>query len=364
MNSVRFGILGAGRGADLAQAIHHAPTAELVAICDQDMERLVNVTDKFPPLKTYNSWAAMLDSDIDAVIVASPMPLHVQHSIDALKAGKHVLSEVTAATSIEQCWQLLEAVLSSNRKYMLASNYCYMRSWSIVMGLVKAGKFGQLYYGEADQIQDFKAGFPHPKQGYNWRTEELALRRGHHYITHDLGPLYQAFGERITQVVCLGSGQHHLSWAQADDTCIVLCHTEQGKLIRIRLDFFSSRPTNFVYYGLQGTDACYEAPRGPQDQHKIYIDGQTPQGTWQDLWEFKDYLPDAWKQVPKESVDDSYNGGTPLMIEDFSCCIIEDRRPPIDIVDALNMTAPGLVSEISRERGGVPVDVPDFSKST
>jgi len=140
MNSVRFGILGAGRGADLAQAIHHAPTAELVAICDQDMERLVNVTDKFPTLKTYNLWAAMLDSDIDAVIVASPMPLHVQHSIEALKAGKHVLSEVTAATSIEQCWQLLEAVLSSNRKYMLASNYCYMRSWSIVMGLVKAGK--------------------------------------------------------------------------------------------------------------------------------------------------------------------------------------------------------------------------------
>ena len=136
MNSVRFGILGAGRGADLAQAIHHAPS-ELVEICDQDMERLVNITDKFPTLETYNSWAAMLDSDIDAVIVASPMPLHVQHSIDALKAGKHVLSEVTAATSIEQCWQLLEAVLSSSRKYMLASNYCYMWSWSIVMGLVK-----------------------------------------------------------------------------------------------------------------------------------------------------------------------------------------------------------------------------------
>tara|TARA_B100000809_G_C15004488_1_gene482698 strand:+ start:242 stop:409 length:168 start_codon:yes stop_codon:yes gene_type:complete len=52
------------------------------------------------------------------------------------------------------------------------------------------------------------------------------------------------------------------------------------------------------------------------------------------------------------------------MIEDFARCIIEDRRPPIDIVDALNMTAPGLVSEISRELGGIPVDVPDFSKGT
>ena len=68
--------------------------------------------------------------------------------------------------------------------------------------------------------------------------------------------------------------------------------------------------------------------------------------------------------MPEEAVDNSYNGGTPLMIEDFACCIIEDRRPPIDVVDALNMTAPGLVSEISRELGGAPVDVPDFSKGT
>ena len=362
MDLVRFGILGAGRGADLAQAMSHTPAAKLVAICDQDEERLVAMANKSPVLKTYTSWQAMLDSEIDAVIVASPMPLHVQHSIDALAVGKHVLSEVTAATSIEQCWQLREAVLSSNRKYMLASNYCYMRPWSIVMGLVKAGRFGQLYYGEADQIQDFKAGLPHPKQGYNWRTEELALRRGHHYITHDLGPLYQVFGERVTQVACLGSGQHHLSWAKADDTCIVLCQTEHGKLIRIRLDFFSSRPTNFVYYGLQGTSACYEAPRGPQDQHKIYIDGQTPPGTWQNLLEFEDYLSDEWKRMPEETIDNGYNGGVPLMIEDFTRCIIEDRRPPIDVVDALNMTAPGLISEISRERGGVPVDVPNFSK--
>ena len=55
MNSVRFGILGAGRGSDLAQAMHHVPTAELVAICDENKERLVTVADKLPTLKTYNS---------------------------------------------------------------------------------------------------------------------------------------------------------------------------------------------------------------------------------------------------------------------------------------------------------------------
>jgi predicted dehydrogenase len=339
-----------------------APTAELVALCDIDEAQVIRAAADIGISKTYTSWEAMLDTDIDAVVVASPMPLHVPHSVAAIAAGKHVLSEVTAATSIEQCWELLEAVRASDRKYMLASNYCYMRPWNIVVGLVKAGKFGELYYGEADQIQDFKAGFPHPDTGYNWRTSELALRRGHHYITHNLGPLYQVFGERVTSVVCLGSGQHHLEWAKADDTCVVLCQTESGKLIRIRLDFFSSRPNNFTYYGLTGVNASYEAPRGPKDEHKIYIDGQTPRGTWQSLWDFEAYLSDDWKMMPKEAIDNSYNGGTPLMIEDFARCIAENTRPPIDVVDALNITAPGLISEVSRERGGVPVDVPNFGK--
>ncbi|NCO42207.1 MAG: gfo/Idh/MocA family oxidoreductase, partial [Armatimonadetes bacterium] len=49
-----------------------------------------------------------------------------------------------------------------------------------------------------------------------------------------------------------------------------------------------------------------------------------------------------------------------LMIEDFARSILDDTRPPIDVVDALNMTAPGLLSEVSRERGGEPVEVPAF----
>ncbi|MEW6356159.1 MAG: Gfo/Idh/MocA family oxidoreductase [Planctomycetota bacterium] len=358
MNKVRIGVLGAGRGIGLAKAMRLAPSAELAAICDADEQRLTKAAEA---ARTYRRYEDMLDAkDIDAVLVASPMPLHVAHSVAALKAGKHVLSEVTAATSIEQCYELLEAVKKSGRKYMLAENYCYIRPWTIVLGMVRAGVFGQVYYGEADQIQEFKGGFRHPGVGYNWRTAELALRRGHQYITHNLGPLYQALGERISTVVCLGSGQHHIEWAKADDTCIVLGRTPSGMLVRIRLDFFSNRPNNYLYFGLQGAKAGYEAPRGPKDEHKIYVEGRTPRGAWQSLSDFSEYLPAAWKSMPPEAVNDSHDGGSPLMIEDFARSILDDTRPPIDVIDALNMTAPGLMSEVSIEQGGAPVDVPEF----
>jgi len=360
MAKVRIGVLGAGRGAGLAKSVRLAPSIELAALCDMNEERLAAAAAVTGAQATYTTYEAMLDSDLDAVLVASPMPLHVAHAVQALGAGKHVLSEVTAATNIEQCWELLESVKASGRKYMFAENYCYMRPWMLILGMVRAGLFGEVYYGESDQLQDFATNLPHPDTAANWRTSELAMRKGHHYITHDLGPLYQAFGERICRVTCQGSGQHHVSWAKADDTCVVLCETESGKLIRIRLDFFSRRPNNYEYYGLQGTKATYEAPRFPEDGHRVYVEGQTPRGTWQSIWDYESYLPEAWRRMPADAINDHYDGGAPIMLEEFARCILDDTRPPIDVVDALNMTAPGLLSEVSRERGGVPVDVPEF----
>ncbi|PJB62481.1 MAG: hypothetical protein CO096_25360 [Armatimonadetes bacterium CG_4_9_14_3_um_filter_66_14] len=357
VNGIRIGILGAGRGTALARAAQRASNATVVAFCDQDQGRLAQAAAAIEGAATYTDYEDLLAADLDAILVASPMPLHAEHSIAALQAGKHVISEVTAATTMDQCWALLEAVNASGLRYMLAENYCYTRPFLILKGMVDAGLFGEVYYGEADQIQEFKGGFPPPDTGYNWRTAELALRLGHQYITHNLGPLYQAAGDRVVTVACQGSGQHFLDWAKADDTCVALCQTESGKLLRIRLDFFSDRPMNYQYLGLQGTGACYEAPRGPKDEHKVYVHGQTPRGEWQSLFDFDKYLPARW---PAGLTDDGIDAGAHLMIEDFARSILDDTRPPIDVVDALNMTAPGLLSEVSRERGGEPVEVPAF----
>ncbi len=360
MNTIKIGVLGAGRGAGLAKSMKYAPSAELAALCDADETRLANAAAATGVQQTFTSYEALLDSDVDAVVVASPMPLHVEHTVQALAAGKHVLSEVTAATTMDQCWELLEAVRASKCKYMLAENYCWMRPWSVVMGMVKAGVFGEVYYGEKEQIQELKGAVPAPEVCYNWRTAELAMRQGHHYITHDLGPLYWAMGERVKTVVCMGTGQRHLSWAVADSTCTVLLETVGGRLIRIRLDFFSDRPNNFTYYALQGTGAAYEAPRAEGETHRIYVHGQTAPGTWDSLWDYSEYLPESWKSMPQEAVNDSYDGGSPLMLEEFARCILDDTRPPVDVVDALNMTAPGLLSEVSRQKGGAPIEVPEF----
>lgn len=360
MSQVKIAVLGAGRGASLAKSMKYAPSTELWALCDGDEQRLAAAVAATGVQRTFSSYEALLDSEVDAVVVASPMPLHVEHSALALKAGKHVLSEVTAATSMDQCWELLETVRNSGRKYMMAENYCWYRPWSIVMGMLKAGLFGEIYYAESEQLQDFATGLPAPDVAYNWRTAELAMRLGHHYISHDLGPLYWACGERIAAVTCQGSGQRHVPWAVADSTCTVLLETVSGKQIRIRLDFFSHRPNNYTYFGLQGTGAAYEGSRAAGEEHRVYVHGRTEPGQWESLWNYTEYQSDGWKSLPPEAITDSYDNGAPLMLEEFAQCILNDTRPPVDVVDALNMTAPGLMSEVSRQKGGCPVEVPEF----
>lgn len=50
------------------------------------------------------------DPGIDAVYLATPMQLHASQSVQAMRAGKHVLTEVIAATTLDECWELVETV--------------------------------------------------------------------------------------------------------------------------------------------------------------------------------------------------------------------------------------------------------------
>jgi hypothetical protein len=201
-----------------------------------------------------------------------------------------------------------------------------------------------------------------PPDAGSWLTAEWAMRQGHPYLTHYWGPLYRALGEPLATVECRGSGQHHRSWAKADDTTVVLGNTASGKLVRLRVDFFSPHPTS-GYIGLQGTEAAAEicASGGDADQ-RVYVKGRSEAGTWQSLWDYAEYLPPAWSKYPPDATIKTLDSGLPLMIEEFAHSIVERRASPIGVVDALRITAPALASEMSRAQGRA-VEVPDYGSA-
>ncbi|MBC7527872.1 MAG: Gfo/Idh/MocA family oxidoreductase, partial [Chthonomonadaceae bacterium] len=154
-NALKIGIVGK-RGLSFLSGLRSLAGVEVLAFCEQNPQTLQTEADKHGIPQRFAEYTAMLDK-VDAVVVATPMPLHVPQSVLALGAGKHVLSEVTAAVSIDECWQLLDAVKSSGKTYFFAENYCFLEPNVLIGELVKKGLFGDLYFGEGEYLHEVRA---------------------------------------------------------------------------------------------------------------------------------------------------------------------------------------------------------------
>lgn len=355
---LQVGIVGVSRGNSYLRLFSRLPETRVYALCDQDASRVAAVASDLDVPHTFTDYSAMLEADVDVVVVCTPMHLHAPMAIQALDRNRHVLSEVTAATDLQQCCALVDAVIRSRAKYMLAENYGYIKANVLVRELVRRGFFGEIYYAEGEYLHELKELCERTPWRKVWQTG----RRGCTYPTHSLGPLLEWFDDRLVTVNCIGTGQHtDPTRHRLDDTTLLLGTLARGGLVRIRFDMLSNRPHNLAYYALQGTRGCYEASRGLGDDHKIWLaDFESDPNRWHSLWEYERFLPEAWRTPPAEAGASGHWGSDYFVVRAFVDAILGDTAPPIDVYRALDYTVPGLVSEFSIVRGGVPVPVPDF----
>ncbi|MBM4083358.1 MAG: Gfo/Idh/MocA family oxidoreductase [Planctomycetes bacterium] len=360
---LKVAIVGAaGRGGGFFKTFNICPHTTVHALCDIDQEKLDKKAKELGIALAFTDYEQMLDrAKPDIVVIGTPMPFHAPQAIAALERNVSVLSEVPAAVSIEQCYELVKAARKSKARYMMAENYCYMRPNVLVRELVRAGLFGEPYFGEGEYIHELKGLNEITKWRRRWQTGI----NGCTYPTHSLGPHIQWFEQRVVAVSCFGSGHHYRdprgNLYENEDTTTMACRMEKGGLVQVRLDMLSDRPHNLTYYSLQGTDGCYEAPRGLGDEPKIWLRAVHGKDMkWRPLRELEEkHLPKHWLNPPEEAVKAGHGGGDYWEVMDFASAIIEGRDPPIDLHRALDMTLPGLVSQQSILEGGRWLAVPD-----
>jgi len=280
-----------------------------------------------------------------------------RQKIAALDASYGVPVEIKAG----ECWQLVNAIKSSGKKYMMAENYTYMKPNVLVRELARRGTFGEVYFGEGEYIHELKG----LNEITKWRRKWQTGRNGCTYPTHSLGPVLQWFNERVVTVACFGTGHHYRDPRGDDyeneDSTTMICKTTKEGQINIRLDMLSNRPHNLTYYSLQGTKGCYEAPRGFGDSPKIWLADYSDSMAWRLLWDFEaEFMPDMWRNPPDEALRAGHGGGDYFEVREFVDSIVNGTKLPIDVYEALDMTVPGLVSEVSINWFGIPLPVPDF----
>jgi len=146
----------------------------------------------------------------------------------------------------------------------------------------------------------------------------------------------------------------------------MLCQLSRGGLVRVRVDMLSNRPHLMHYYALQGTRGCFEAARGIGDVDKVWLaDRCDDPNAWRPLEDFADeFLPESWRRWGEQARRAGHGGGDFLQVMDFLAAVTEGASPAVDIFAALDFSLPGLVSQESLLRGGVPLPVPDFRAMT
>ena len=364
LEKLNLGIVGAcGRGASFKAACDALGTVTVVAVCDVNAEGLAEAAERLGAAETYTDYDEMLEkSDLDGVILGTPMQFHVPQAIAALDKGLHVLSEVPAGVSIDECKALVQAANRSSGVYMMAENYTYIRSNAIVREMVRRGEFGTPYYAEGEYLHELKE----LNEITTWRRRWQTGINGVTYGTHSLGPILQWMpGDRVVGVCCAGSGHHYKDPRgdeyENEDSCVMLCKMGSGGLVKIRVDMLSDRPHAMPNYQLQGTDGCYESARAHGEANRIWLRSRCENpNEWKNLTGFEEeFMPDFWKEAMDAAQKAGHGGGDYFEVLDFVDAATGKRPADIGIHESMDMTLPGLYSQQSILQDGAWLAVPD-----
>ncbi len=387
--TVRIAIVGTGlRGRSILGELLAIEGVKITALCDvvEDKVRraaaMVTKAGHAEPAMFFNGEKdferLVQRDDIDFVYTATPWPWHTPVSLAAMRAGKHVGSEVPIATSVDDCWELVETSEKTRRHCLMMENCCYGNSELTVLRMVREGVFGTLLHGEAAYLHDLRALLFEDKDEGLWRRLPHTLRNANFYPTHGLGPVAQYMGvhrgDRFEYMVSMSSVEAGLSewrdakvpkdspkWKEkyvAGDMNSSLIKTARGRTILLQHDVVNARPYSRLN-NLQGSKAIFNdyPPR-------VYVEG-TPGGErWTALADLnKKYEHPLWTAVGDLARQNGGHGGMDfIMAYRLVQCMREGLVPDFDVYDAAAWSVPFPLSEESVRKGSAPIKFPDFTR--
>ena len=387
---MRLACLGlGGRARYLLSLYTQHPDVELIAVCDR-FTRNVELTKQYLKSDAFNTYLAydamMAGEKPDALFIAIDPDVQVAYACDAMRRGVHVMTEVPAAYSIDQCRQLVDAVEATGRLYQLNEQTRYMYFITKWKEMYEAGDFGHILFMEGeymhyerwDNYVDLNTGdFWHDRRGTmkpgvngdvtgaggasnlapTWRYN--SFKHPIYYLPHELSPLLRITGDRVKRVSCMGTraGSYHDPSVQSDsrDLEVALMHTDNDTVMRLAAGFTSPhgyrRDAGCHWYHVAGTKADAETARTTEDSTKLW----TADGGWRyDAWPFSD--PEA-SEVAKQA---GHGGLDWYPIEAFVKAFYDQSNPLMDVYKAVETAAPAIIAARSSELGGVMLEVPDF----
>jgi predicted dehydrogenase len=390
ISNVRIGFIGVGgRGSGHVRDLLLIPNVQLKAICDivpSKVERIQNMVEKAgqPRPEAYSRGEQdykrlCARNDLDMVYIATPWEWHVQMAVEAMKNGKHAAIEVPAATTLEECWQMVETSENTGKYCIQLENCCYDRVELMALNMARKNLFGELVNAECGYLHDLRSlKFSNQGEGL-WRLNHALRRNADIYPTHGLGPVAQTFGinrgnlfdhmvsmasksyslkEYATTKFGAGSPQSKLDIALGD-VVTSLIRTAAGQTITVVHDTNTPRPYSrkILVQGSKGLIEKYPTPR-------IYIEGKGRADEWQNLFPdwAKEWEHPLWRDLEQKAKGSGHGGMDFVLNYRLMDCLQKGLPPDMDVYDAAALCAVTELSERSIAGRSRTMDFPDFTR--
>lgn len=381
MNKVRLGLVGCGpRGTGVAQLFGMHPKCEVTALMDlfeapmEGAAAALNV----PDAPKYTDFDEMLASaPIDAIYFGCDPIDQSALACRAMRAGKHVCTDVPATIEMDDLWNLLETVRDTGCKYQLMEQMRYGGWVDYWTEAVASGELGHICLAQGEYFHyernwghfiDVKTGKvsnelvqPRDRETVpTWRYRMLGDPI--YYLPHTLSPLLRILDDRVVKVSCMGTRQRSYTYPDEElpwrDIEYALMHTAKDTVLMAGAGFSLPTPwrgqTWHHWYEIRGTKGCLEGPRGSGEWDSFRR--WTPGMKAHEKIELS-MLPAGATQ---EQAASGHGGLDYKPVDTFLAAVADGADPTLDIWKAAELTAPAIVAAQSARQGGALLEVPDF----
>ncbi|MFH4964779.1 Gfo/Idh/MocA family oxidoreductase [Gaetbulibacter sp. M235] len=403
LDKLKIGMIGVGlRGTNHLENLLLRDDINITAICDIDpsrtklaVEKIINKGHKKPLVfgKDEYDYKNLLKLDnVDAVIISTPWLWHTRMSKDSMTAGKYTAVEVSAANTMEECWDLVNTHEQTGSHLMILENVNYRRDIMAVLNMVRQNVFGELVHFRCGYQHDLRhVKFNDGKTAYGpgvefgekgisesaWRTNHSLHRNADIYPTHGIGPIATMCdinrGNRFMSLTSNASksvglhdyivktaGENHPNAKlkfKLGDIVTSTIETANGETIIVTHDTNLPRPYS-LGFRVQGTNGLWEV-----DGNRLYIEGVSNYDEWDvaDKW-LKKYDHPLWQKYGEHANGAGHGGMDFFVIHAFVESAKLNVAPPLDAYDAAAWSAITPLSEASIENNGEPQDFPDFTR--
>jgi len=394
MKKVRVGFIGLGnRGPTHLKNVSYMEGVEIKALCDARAERteaaknMLKGTNHNPELYDGNEdiWKEMCRrDDLDLIYIATPWDTHTPMAVYAMEQGKHVAIEVPAATSLEECWQLVDTSERTKKHCVILENCCYDFFELLTLNMARKGFFGDIIHGEGAYIHSLAENiFSKTKNYKNYRLRENTKHNGNLYPTHGLGPICQIMninrGDRMDYMTSMSSddfmmGKMAEQLAESDpfydaftgqkyrgnmNTSVIKTH--KGRTIMLQHDVTSPRVYSRIHLvsGTKGMARKYPLPGKIALGHEGWLSEEK-------MKELEEkYSPDIVKLVGKSAKEVGGHGGMDFLMDwRLIDCIRNGHAVDMDVYDAASWSCIFPLSEWSVKNRSSSIDVPDFTRGS